>query len=70
MHEKLFLRPDAKEMTAASRYQEQLMGLVAYNKEAVSNHIRIDHMNAYGLRKGSATMAVSGTTPPTNIFNC
>ena len=54
-------------MTAASRYQEQLMGLVASNKEAVSNHIRIDHMNAYGLRKGSATMAVSGTTSPPPI---
>ena len=40
------------------------MGLVGLHKEEVSNHIRIEHMNAYGLRKGSATLAVSGTTSP------
>ena len=64
LHEKLFLGKKSKEGSAASRYQEQLLGIVLYNKEEVANHIRIDHMNAYGLQKGSATLAVSGTTVP------
>lgn len=63
-HEKLFLAPNAKEKSAGTRYQEQLMGIVRIHTEEVANHIRIEHMNAYGLRKGSATLAVSGTTSP------
>lgn len=54
-------------MAAVSCYQEQRMGLVTSNKEAVLNHIRIDHMSTYGLCKGSATVTVSGTTPPPPI---
>jgi hypothetical protein len=65
--EKLFLSPTAQEGSAACRYQEQLMGLVEANIEAVINHIRISHMNAYGIRKGSATLAASGTTCPPPI---
>ena len=67
MHEKLFLAPKATEKTAGTQYQEQLMGIVALHKEEVANHIRLDHMNAYGLRKGSATLAVSGTTSPPQV---
>ena len=43
------------------------MGFVGIHKEEVANHIRIEHMNAYGLRKGSATLAVSSTTTLTPI---
>ena len=67
MHEKLFLAPKAKEKTAGTRYQEQLMGIVRIHKEEVANHIRIEHMNAYGSSKGSATLAVSGTTYPPHV---
>ena len=67
VHENIFLAPSAKEKTAGTRYQEQLMGLVRIHKEEVANHIRIEHMNAYGLRKRSATLAVSGTTSPPPI---
>ena len=69
VHEKIFLSPSAKEKTAGTRYQEQLMGLVRIHKEEVANHIRIEHMNAYGLRKGSATFTVSGTTSPSPILS-
>ena len=64
MHEKLFLAPNAKEKSAGTRYQEQLMGIVGIHKEEVGNHIRIENMNAYGYRKGSATLVISGTTCP------
>lgn len=60
--EKLFLNAGAKLGTASSRYQEQLLGLMKKKKDIVSQHIRWDHANAYGLRKGSATHATSGTT--------
>jgi hypothetical protein len=53
--EKVFLSPTAQYGAAACRYQEQLMGLVEANIEAVINHIWISHMNAYGIRKGSST---------------
>ena len=43
------------------------MGLVEANMDAVIHHIRISHMNAYGIRKGSATLAASGTTCPPPI---
>jgi hypothetical protein len=65
--EKLFLSSTAKDGTAACRYQEQLMGLVEANMDSVVHHIRISHMNAYGIRKGSATLATSGTTCPPPI---
>jgi hypothetical protein len=43
------------------------MGLVEANVEAVIHHIQISYMNAYGIRKGSATLAASGTTYPPPI---
>jgi hypothetical protein len=35
--------------------------------DAVIHHICISHMNAYGIQKGSATLATSGTTCPPPI---
>ena len=65
--EKLFLATGTKDGSAATRYQEQLMGLVQRRKDVVKNHIRLEHTNAYGLRKGSATLSTSGTTAPPPI---
>ena len=53
---------DSKKGLAGNCYQEQLLGLVVHHREEVMNHIHIDHMNAYGLRKGSIILAVFGTT--------
>ena len=63
-NEKLFLGLAAKEQTAAARYQEQLLGLIKEKSAIVKNYIRLPKANAYGLRKGSATLATSGTTAP------
>ena len=65
--EKLFLMPGTKEGAAAARYQSQLIELINQESETVSYHIRLNHANAYGLRKGSATRATSGTTCPPPI---
>ena len=65
--ERLFLAKGTKEGSAATRYQEQLVGLVQRKKDIVKHHIRMDHVNAYGVRKGSATHATSGTTAPPPI---
>ena len=65
--ERFFLKPGVKFGTASGRYQDQLLGLIKEKKDQVKNHIRLDHMNAYGLRKGSATLATSGTTCPPPI---
>ena len=43
------------------------MGLVEANMDAVIHYIQISHMNAYGIRKGSATLAASGTACPPPI---
>jgi hypothetical protein len=62
--EKLFLHLGKKEGSAAQRYQEQLVGILDEHAEEVEMHIRVEHLNAYGLRKGSATHATTGTTCP------
>ena len=70
MHGKLFFAPNTKDKLAWTYYKEQLMGIVGYHKEEVGNRIYIEHMNAYGFHKESATLAVSGTTclPPVSSF--
>jgi hypothetical protein len=65
--ERFFLSPGTKEGIAANRYCEQLMGIVARHEEEVSLQIRYGHMNPYGLRKGAATHAISGTTAAPSI---
>jgi len=61
-HERLFLKPDVKEGAASTRCCEQLLSIITNHKNEVLTQMRIDHFNPYGLRKGSATHAVSGTT--------
>ena len=54
-HKNLLLGKKSKEGPATHCYQEQLLGIILYNKEEVENHICIEHMNVYGLQEGSAT---------------
>ena len=61
-HERLFLSPGVSEGAAALRYCEQLHSIVSTHETEVLNQMRPEHFNPYGLRKGSATHAVSGTT--------
>jgi hypothetical protein len=44
------------------KYCEQMLGIVGNHKEEIMALMRQDHLNPYGLRKGAATHAVSGTT--------
>ena len=60
-----FRKANTKAGTAAKLYQDQLHGIVNRSEEhknSVKQHCRIGHFNAYGLRKGSASYATSGTT--------
>ena len=62
--QKLFMW-NTKDGSAAKKYQEQLKALVNKTEERrniVSSHCRKGHFNAYGLRKGAASYASSGTT--------
>jgi hypothetical protein len=61
-HERLFLTPGVNEGAASMRYSEQLQTIVARHADEVMNQMRPEHFTPYGLRKGSATHAVSGTT--------
>ena len=63
----LFFNDKVKDGTASGRYQEQLLGMIKSKREIVMRHCRIEHANAYDLRKGSVTYATSGTTYPSLI---
>jgi hypothetical protein len=69
-HNKFFWEPGTEEGTAAKKYQEQLHGMITKSQEridAVKQHCRLDHFNAYGLRKGPASHATAGTTMPPSM---
>jgi len=61
-HERLFLKKGPKEGAASTRCCEQLLAIVTKHQNEVLTQMRLDHFNPYGLRKGSATHAVSRTT--------
>jgi hypothetical protein len=63
----LFQDKDTKDGTASSRYCSQLTTLFSRFKEILESYIRTDHCNAHGVRKGSGTHAMSGTTCPASI---
>jgi len=65
--ERLFLRKGTKEGTASCKYHEQILGLVKGNEPAIMTHMKVERLNPYGLRKGAATHAVSGTTAAPSI---
>jgi hypothetical protein len=58
----LFLNAGAKPGTESTNYCEQVLSVVAPHMEELMQHIAAKRFNPYGLRKGSATHAVSGTT--------
>lgn len=65
--ERLFLKAGTKVGAAAQKYQEQVMGLVRGHQEVITPHMKFDKLNPYGLRKGAATYAVSGTTAAPSV---
>ena len=50
VHERFFLCKDVNEGTAATRYCEQLVTVIAGHHDELMTHIRPDHFNPYGLR--------------------
>ena len=67
----IFIHKAAKAGSASSRYCHKIRDLVSVLSDKLKEFIRPDHCNPYGLRKGSATHATSGTTAPppiTSIF--
>ena len=66
-----FILSRAETGTASSRYCKKMIDSTQTMEERVKQHIRLDHCNPYGIRKGSATHATSGTTVPpplTSVF--
>ena len=65
----VFLSPGTKEGSAAGKYCEQVMSMIeeGSRKDEVISLMRLENFNPYGLRKGAATTAVSGTTAPPSI---
>jgi len=61
-HERLFLKEGVKEGAASTRHCQQLLTIVTKHQNEVLTQMQLDHFNPYGLRKGSATHAVSGAT--------
>lgn len=63
----LFINPGAKQGSAASRYTDSIQSWVNQNYERIASFMRIEHLDPYSVRKGSATYASSGTTMPPPI---
>jgi len=62
-HEQLFLKEGVKEAVVSTRHCEQLVTIITKHKSEVLMQMRlqVNRFNPHGLRKGSATHAVSGT---------
>ena len=65
--ERLFLKKGTQEGTASTKYHEQVVGLVRGMESSISPHMKVEKLNPYGLRKGAATHAVSGTTAAPSV---
>jgi hypothetical protein len=65
--ERLFLKKGTKEGAGSTKYHEQVVGLVRGNENLIVPHMKVAKLNPYGLRKGAATHAVSGTTAAPSI---
>ena len=63
----LFAVENVKEDAPANKYTAALSQLLQNNIEAVGEYIRKNHINAHGIRKGSASFATSGTTCPPSV---
>ena len=60
----IFIRAGAKEGSASKRYCNALADLFRKHLEIIKHHLRPDHADSHGIRKGSATHATSCTTCP------
>jgi hypothetical protein len=60
----LFINPGAKAGSASSRYNKAFSGMAKELSGKISEFVRLDHFDPYGLRKGSATHASTSTTAP------
>jgi hypothetical protein len=65
--EAFFKRNETEDNAASNQYCSQISELMRQKCEIVREYIRVEHANSHGTRKGSATMAISGTTVPTSI---
>jgi hypothetical protein len=63
----LFNEEKNQDEAASSKYCYQFQELFREHETEVRNHIRWEHSNVHGVRKGSATFATSGTTLPPSI---
>jgi hypothetical protein len=66
-NERLFLKTGTKDGQGSLKYHEQVVGLVKGMESFISPHMKFEKINPYGLRKGAATHAVSGTTAAPSI---
>jgi len=66
-NERLFLKKGTKDGAGSMKYHEQVVGLVKGMEAFISPHMKFEKINPYGLRKGAATHAVSGTTAAPSI---
>ena len=65
--ESLFLSKNAKEGSGSESHVEQLQSVVSGHKEELETHMSLSGFNLYGLRKGAATCATSGTTSAPSV---
>lgn len=63
----MFLRKGTKEGAGSTKYHEQVLSLVKGREQTIMMYMKVDKVNPYGLRKGAATHAVSGTTATPSI---
>ena len=65
--ERLFLKKGTKEGAGSSKYHEQVVGLIRGKEDSIATHMKFEKLNPYGLRKGAAIHAVSGSTAALSI---
>lgn len=65
--ERLFIETNVKEGSASTKYCEQLASIIQQHIDELKVHVNSKNFNPYGLRKGAATHAVSGTTAAPSI---
>ena len=60
--EYIFINEGSGRNSASAKYCDQIKKWAIKHKDRVMEYIRPDHMNAHGIRKGSATEATSNTS--------
>jgi len=65
--ERLFLKKGTKQRCGSTKYHEQMVALTRGWEGAIAQHMKVNKLHPYGLRKGAATHAVSGTTAAPSV---